>query len=228
MREISPEESDKSRRAGKFPTGFATHGPKTVPRIDYERIFVLDAKTNLLGEYALNDECPLESSDLVRSLPLSGLRHLVSFYQGEYAFTPFKVDDLWFVILTRGVPRIEERGSVGTLLAAARIHIPPMIEPLLAKRELDLRTREQELAQRESELARREQHLATAEAHLQLAKARLSEMEADLQAREARLVTLREYAVQIQRNFVPPKADKPKGDAPSAALPPAPASCVRG
>ena len=141
---------DKSREAiGVVPTGFATHGPKTVPRIDYERIFVMDAGSNLIGEYALDDDCPLESSDLRRSVPVNGLRHLVSFYQGEYAFTPFKVDDLWFVILTRGVPRIEERGSIGTLLAAARVHIPPMVEPLLAKREMDIRMKEQELANRE-------------------------------------------------------------------------------
>lgn len=205
------EPGEKSRDAiGVVPTGFATRGPKTMPRVDYERIFVLDSRTNLLGEYALNDECPLESSDLMRSLPVSGLRHLVSFYQGEYAYTPFKVDDLWFVILTRGVPRIEERGSVGTLLAAARIHIPPMIEPLLAKRETDLRAREQEFAQRESELSRREQRASILDANLRLASTRLNEMEADVRAREAKLVTLRDYAVQIQRTFVPQKEDKPK------------------
>ena len=108
MREAT-EQKDVPRDAiGVVPTRFSTHGPKSVPRIDYERIFVLDSKTNLLGEYALDDDCPLESSDLMRSLPLSGMRHLVSFYSGEYAFTPFKVDDLWFVVLTRGVPRIED------------------------------------------------------------------------------------------------------------------------
>lgn len=215
----SVEEGRKSRAAiGVVPTSFSTRGPKTVPRIDYERIFVLDGKANLLGEYALNDECPLESSDLMRSLPVSGLRHLVSFYQGEYTFTPFKVDDLWFVILTRGVPRIEERGSVGTLLAAARIHILPMMEPLLAKREADLRLREQELTQRETELAHREQRASSLETELRLASTRLGEIEADVRSREAKLATLRDYAVQIQRTFVPPKSDKPKDPAPSPSL----------
>ncbi|HYM38693.1 MAG TPA: hypothetical protein VEY12_00915 [Thermoplasmata archaeon] len=219
------EPGEKSRDAiGVVPTGFATRGPKTMPRVDYERIFVLDSRTNLLGEYALNDECPLESSDLMRSLPVSGLRHLVSFYQGEYAYTPFKVDDLWFVILTRGVPRIEERGSVGTLLAAARIHIPPMIEPLLAKRETDLRAREQEFAQRESELSRREQRASILDANLRLASTRLNEMEADVRAREAKLVTLRDYAVQIQRTFVPQKEDKPKEARPGPSSLAAPSS----
>lgn len=211
--------SERTRDAiGVVPTSFTTRGPKTVPRIDYERIFVLDAKTNLLGEYALNDECPLESSDLTRSLPVSGLRHLVSFYQGEYTFTPFKVDDLWFVILTRGSPRIEERGSVGTLLAAARVHIPPMVEPLLAKRETDLRAREQELADRELELTRREARVAGMEAELRMASARLTEMEADVRSREAKLVTLRDYAAQLQRNFVPPKPDKGKDGSTSPSL----------
>ncbi len=210
MRE-STEQKDVPRDAiGVVPTRFSTHGPKTVPRIDYGRIFVLDSKNNLLGEYVLDDECPLEGSDLTRSLPLNGMRHLVSFYQGEYAFTPFKMDDLWFVVLTHGVPRIEERGSVGTLLAAARIHIPPMIEPLLAKREIELRTKEQELANRETDLLRREQRAGATDAELAVARSRLSDLEIDLRAREAKVSTLRDYAVQMQRALAQPKEPKAK------------------
>ncbi len=215
MRDAS-EPSDRARDAiGVIPTSFSMRGPKTIPRVDYERIFVLDSQANLLGEYALNDECPLESGDLMRSIPVNGLRHLVAFYQGEYGFTPFKVDDLWFVILTRGVPRIEERGSVGTLLAAARIHIPPMIEPLLARREADLRAREQELAQRESELARREQRTAGLESEFRMASDRVTEKEAEVRAREAQLVDLRDYALQIERTFVPAKTVTGKGGGPA-------------
>ena len=193
---------------GVVPTRFATHGPKTVPRVDHERIFVMDANNNLLGEYALDDDCPLESSDLRQSVPLTGMRHLVSFYQGEYAFTPFKVDDLWFVILTRGVPRIEERGSIGTLLAAARVHIPPMIEPTLAKREVDLRAREEELAERERVLLQREQRAGILDSELRLTSTRLSVREADVRSREARLVGLHDYAAQLQRAFARPKERK--------------------
>ncbi len=197
---------DKTRDPiGVVPTRYATHGPKTVPRVDTERIFVLDANGNLLGEYVLDDECPLESSDLRRSVPVNGLRHLVSFYQGEYAFTPFKVDDLWFVILTRGVPRIEDRGSIGTLLAAARVHIPPMIEPLLARRELELRAREEELTQRETELTRREQRAGTVEAELRVTSTQLSEREAQVRSREAGVMSVRDYAVQMQRAFALPR-----------------------
>ncbi len=218
MREPT-EQKEASREAiGVVPTRFSTHGPKTVPRIDYGRIFVLDSNNNLLGEYVLDDECPLESSDLVRSLPLNGMRHLVSFYQGEYAFTPFKVDDLWFVVLTRGVPRIEERGNVGTLLAAARIHIPPMIEPLLAKRERELRAKEQELADRETELLRREQRAGATDAELALARARLSDLEMNLTAREAKVSTLRDYAMQMQRALVPPKEPKTKDATPAPSV----------
>lgn len=216
------DRNEKARDSiGVVPTRFSTHGPKTVPRVDYERIFVLDSTTNLLGEYALDDDCPLESSDLKRSVPINGLRHLVSFYQGEYAFTPFKVDNLWFVILTRGVPRIEERGSVGTLLAAARIHIPPMLDPAYAKREADLRAREAELSRREADLARREEHAGTVETELRVASTHVKEMEADVSAREAELATLRDYAVQIQRTFIPPKSEKPK-EGSAAALSPEP------
>jgi hypothetical protein len=220
MREAAPSKDTPREASGTVPTGFATHGPKTVPRVDYERIFVLDASNNLIGEYALNDECPLESSDLRRSIPVSGLRHLVSFYQGEYAFTPFKVDDLWFVILTRGVPRIEERGSVGTLLAAARIHIPPMIQPFLAKKEAELRARELELAVREADLGRREQRSGTVEADLRIATTRLAEHEAEILGQEASLSVVREYAVQMQRAFVLPKDSKAKEPGASVSVPP--------
>ncbi len=204
---------------GVVPTGFATQGPKTVPRVDYERIFVMDGKDNLLGEYALDDECPLESSDLRRSVPVNGLRHLVSFYQGEYAFTPFKVDDLWFVILTRGVPRIEERGSIGTLLAAARVHIPPMIEPLLAKRESELRAMEQDLANREAELVRREQRSLAAENAVRLASSSLGEREAYVRTREARIVALQDYAMQMQRAFGAARESRAKDSRPSVSAP---------
>lgn len=205
----SPQPKPKTKpkdSIGVIPTSFATHGPKSVPRVDYERIFILDAKTKLVGEYALDDDCPLESGDLRRSLPVNGLRHLVSFYQGEYAFTPFKVDDLWFVVLTRGVPRIEDRGSVGTLLAAARIHIPPMIEPLLAKKEAELHAKEEELAQREAELERREQRTGT--------------VEEDLRGREARIAAVHDYAAKIERTYDRRKDAKSREPSSSVAVTP--------
>ncbi len=205
---------------GTVPSGLSTRGPKTMPRVDYERIFVLDAASNLIGEYALNDECPLESSDLRRSIPVNGLRHLVTFYQGEYAFTPFKVDDLWFVILTHGIPRIEDRGSVGTLLAAARIHIPPMIEPLFAKKDAELRAKELELATREAELQRREMRSGMVEADLHIATTRLAEHEAQVVGREASLDVLRDYADQMQRAFLVPKESRPKESGSSVSAPP--------
>ncbi len=205
MKSAGEKRSGARDQFGVVPTVFSTHGPKTVPRIDYERIFVLDRKNNLLGEYALEDDCPLESSDLLRSLPINGMRHLVSFYQGEYSFTPFQVDDLWFVILTRGVPRIEERGSVGTLLAAARIHIPPMVQPRLGKLEMELRAKETELANREADLARREQRVGAWESELKVTSTHLKELETDLGTREAKLTTLRDYAVEMQRAFVAPR-----------------------
>ena len=222
MRDIAEEKEATRELVGVVPTAFPTRGPKTVPRVDYERIFVLNSKNTLLGEFALDDECPIESSDLTRSLPLNGMRHLVSFYQGEYVFTPFKVDELWFVILTRGVPRIEERGSVGTLLAAARLHIPTMIEPLLAQKEAEIRMKEQELLAREADLLRREQRAAAAEAEAQVASARLGEIEADIRSREAKLQTLRDYALQMQRAFVSTKEPLPKEKAPATNVSVAP------
>src|SRR5712691_7576956 len=194
---------------GIVPTNFAIRGPsKTVPRIDYERIFVLDEEANLLGEYVLRDGCPLEFEDLRRSIPVDGMRHLRSMYQGEYAFTPFRVENLWFVVLSRGVPRIEERGSIGTLLAAMRVHLPGSLSAALAARERVMETHEARVSGREEQIANRE-------ADLEVARTRLDELETEVRSRETRLNLLRDYAVQMQESLQPdePKP-KSRGDLP--------------
>lgn len=219
MREAREETDEPTQSLGIVPTGYATQGPRKVPRVDYERIFVLDAAGEMLGEYVLNDDCPLEFADLKRSVPINGLRHLVPFYQGEYSFTPFKVDDLWFVLLARGIPRIEERGHLGTVLAAARIHIPTALEPTLAKREAELRERELAVAANEADLVKREDQLAELDADLQLSSMKLHELEAEIRVREARLQTLRDYAVQMQESFVKAKETSPKADKPEEPRP---------
>src|SRR5436309_15007029 len=194
----------------------AVQAPRMVPKIDYERIFVLDEGTRLLGEYALRDDCPLEYDDLLRSIPVSGMRHLVAFYQGEYAFTPFRVEDLWFVVLSHGVPRIEERGSIGTLLAAMRVHLPPVLSPAIAAREDALQERDREAEAREAQRRRREQRLALLEAELRTAAITLRDLEGEVRTRETRLTALRDYALQMQRAFRQPK---PKAEHPVEAEP---------
>lgn len=205
------------------PTGVLAHtslqAPKMVPRIDYERIFVLDEDSNLLGEYALRDDCPLESEDLRRAIPVNGMRHLVAFYQGEYAFTPFRVEDLWFVVLTHGVPPIEDRGSIGTLLAAMRVHLPPSLSPAIAAREDAIRDREHEAAEREATLSRREQRVSLLEAELRSSAITLRDLESDVRTRERRVNALRDYAVQMQRSLRPTKSKPERGPAPDGTTP---------
>src|SRR5437867_9726472 len=108
------------------------------------------------------------------------MRHLVAFYQGEYAFTPFRVEDLWFVVLSHGVPRIEERGSIGTLLAAMRVHLPPVLSLAIAARVDALREREREAAARESTHARRAQKRALLGADLRASAMSLRDLEAEV------------------------------------------------
>src|SRR2546430_13168571 len=148
MKEGIMEEGAISRDGAAVVGRSMVQAPRMVPRVDYERIFVLGEDARLLGEYALRDDCPLEYDDLRRSIPVNGMRHLVAFYQGEYAFTPFRVEDLWFVVLSHGVPRIEERGSIGTLLAAMRMHLPPSLSPAIAAREDALLDPDRELQDR--------------------------------------------------------------------------------
>ena len=201
MKEVVVEEGAVSRDGMAVAERSTVQAPRMVPRVDYERIFVLGEDARLLGEYALRDDCPLEYDDLRRSIPVNGMRHLVAFYQGEYAFTPFRVEDLWFVVLTHGVPRIEERGSIGTLLAAMRLHLPPSLSPAIAAREDALRDRDREAEARETQLRRREQRLALLEAELRSAAITLRDLEGEVRTRETRLTALRDYALQMQRAF---------------------------
>ncbi|HYT00372.1 MAG TPA: hypothetical protein VEO20_06865 [Thermoplasmata archaeon] len=225
LREVSEEEAVPRHGLGIVPTNFATQGPKTVPRVDYERIFILDEQAKPVGEYALRDNCPLEYEDLQRSIPASGMRHLLSFFQGEYVFTPFRVENLWFVVLTHGVPRIEERGSIGTLLAAMRAHLPASLVPTLAEKELALRERERDLERRESLVSFREERALILEADVQIAGTKVRELETGVRAREMRLDALRDYALEMQRAFRPSvKSTVPDGPEENPAPPDATAS----
>ncbi len=107
---------------GVVPKAMSMTAPRTMPRVDYERILVLDDRYELLSEYVLNGDCPMDYRDFQASIPKEGLKHGAALYRGEYAFTPFLVDELIFVVLSRGVPRIEDRGFIGSLLAAAKVH----------------------------------------------------------------------------------------------------------
>jgi len=200
-RETSGDDAVPRDGFGQVPTHFAIQGPKKVPRVDYERIFVLDEEMKLLGEYALRDDCPLEYDDLRRLIPVSGLRHLVPVYQGEYAFTPFRVERLWLVVLTHGVPRVEDRGAIGTLLAAMQAHLPSSLLPALAEKEATLRDLERDIERRESDVAVRETRAAQLEADVKEATANVRELEAVVRAREMRVDALRDYAVALQRAF---------------------------
>jgi len=123
------DRADRITGLGAVPKITLTSAPRPVPRIDYERIFVLDGNNRMLSEFVLNDECPTEFDDLSRSIPPDGLEHGKSIFREEYVFTPFRVDDLKFVIVTRGTPGIRERGFIGSLLAAAKIHLGSFLEP---------------------------------------------------------------------------------------------------
>lgn len=207
MRKATEDASRES--VGVAPRNSALQGPKTVPRIEYERIFVLDNQTKLLGEYVLRDNSPLEFEDLRRSIPINGMRHLVPFYQGEYVFTPFRVEDLWVVVLTLGMPRTEERGSIGTLLAAMKVHLPPSLVPALAQRREVLLEHEQEIERRDVSVTRREQRVTQLEAELKSAAKKLKGLEVDVRGREKRLNALRDYAIRMQRTFREGSANPP-------------------
>src|SRR5947199_9497511 len=94
MRESVVDEGPSQPDGTKGGTRSAVQAPRMVPRIDYERIFVLGEEARLLGEYALRDDCPLEYDDLRRSIPVKRIRHLVATSHGKYALTSIVAQDI--------------------------------------------------------------------------------------------------------------------------------------
>ncbi len=189
-----------------------TSGDEAVPRDGFGQVPTHFA--------ILRDDCPLEYLDLRRLIPVSGLRHLVSVYQGEYAFTPFRVERLWLVVLTHGVPRLEERGAIGTLLAAMQAHLPASLLPALAEKEAALRELERDIERRESSVAARETRAAEREANVDVTTAQVRELEAGVRAREMRVDALRDYAVALQRAFRTANRKPDVSDGPEENPPP--------
>src|SRR2546428_566875 len=137
---------------------------KKVARAQLKKIYVLDERGEMAGEYILDQDCPIDYNDFLKVLPDEGIGDRDSLFVGEYVFTAFQSGKFVFVLLSRGQLAPEDVNWTALLLTAADSHLAaaasrpaparaaepkPDLDKGLAERDARARGRAARLAQRE-------------------------------------------------------------------------------
>lgn len=176
----------------------APSSKKTV-RAQLKKIYVLDERGEMAGEYILDADCPIDYNDFLKVLPSEGIGDRDSLFVGEYVFTAFQSGKFVFVLLSRGNLATEDFDWTALLLTAADSHLaqavsrPAPARTSEAKPDLDKATEERELR-----LVMREKSLAEVEAKLQADRANVAGRQEELDRQKTRLSALADYAARMQ------------------------------
>src|SRR2546429_9353377 len=169
---------------------------KTV-RAQLKKIYVLDDRGDMTGEYVLDADCRIDYDDFLKVLPPEGIGDRDSLFVGEYVFTAFQSGKLVFVLLSRGHLASEDVDWTALLLTAADSHLAP------ASRAAPPRTEakpdpDKASAEREVRLKAREKPLEEQEVKLQAESANLLGRQEELNRQKAGLTALADYAARMQ------------------------------
>src|SRR5881628_3180683 len=96
---------------------------KKVARAQLKKIYVLDERGEMAGEYILDQDCPIDYNDFLKVLPDEGIGDRDSLFVGEYVFTAFQSGKFVFVLLSRGQLAPEDVNWTALLLTAADSHL---------------------------------------------------------------------------------------------------------
>src|SRR2546422_1445013 len=92
------------RGLGPVVSGILMAAPlKKVARAQLKKIYVLDERGEMAGEYILDPDCPIDYNDFLKVLPDEGIGDRDSLFVGEYVFTAFQSGKFAFVLLSRGL-----------------------------------------------------------------------------------------------------------------------------
>ena len=172
---------------------------KKVTRAQLKKIYVLDDRGEMAGEYILDADCPIDYSDFLKVLPNEGIGDRDSLFVGEYVFTAFQSGKFVFVLLSRGQLALEDFDWTALLLTAADSHLarsagrPVPAGPTEAKPEAD-----KALAEREARAESREKALAELEVKLKAEQANLVGRREELDRQKQRLAALADYSARMQ------------------------------
>src|SRR2546427_1456944 len=161
---------------------------RKVARAQLKKIYVLDERGEMAGEYILDQDCPIDYNDFLKVLPDEGIGDRDSLFVGEYVFTAFQSGKFVFVLLSRGQLAPEDVNWTALLLTAADSHLaaaasrPAPARAAEPKPDLD-----KGLAERDARFQAKEKSLAELEAKLKADAASLSGRQEELDRQKARL-----------------------------------------
>jgi len=164
-----------------------------------KKIYVLDERGEMTGEYILDADCPIDYSDFLKVLPHEGIGDRDSLFVGEYVFTAFQSGKFVFVLLSRGHLAREDVDWTALLLTAADSHLDQVasrpVTPRTTEPKPDL---DRAFADREARLGAKEKTLAEQEAKLQAESANLQGRQEEVNRQKTGLVALADYAARMQ------------------------------
>ncbi len=172
---------------------------KKVSRAQLKKIYVLDERGEMAGEYVLDADCPLDFNDFLKVLPNEGIGDRDSLFVGEYVFTAFQSGKFVFVLLSRGHLASEDFDWTGLLLTAADSHLSKGAGRTAAPRAAETRPdADKALGERESRLTARERTLAELEVKLKAEAANLQGRQEELNRQKAQLAAVADYSARMQ------------------------------
>jgi hypothetical protein len=171
---------------------------KTV-RALLKKIYVLDERGDMTGEYVLDADCPIDYSDFLKVLPPEGIGDRDSLFVGEYVFTAFASRKFVFVLLSRGHLAPEDMDWTALILTAADSHLAPATARPPTPRSAESKPEiERAVADREARLAAQEKGLAEQEAKLRAESANLQGRQEELNRQKVQLTALADYTARMQ------------------------------
>src|SRR5437899_2839176 len=172
---------------------------KKVARAQLKKIYVLDERGEMAGEYILDQDCPIDYNDFLKVLPDEGIGDRDSLFVGEYVFTAFQSGKFVFDLLSRGQLAPEDVNWTALLLTAADSHLASAANRPAPARAAEPRPEvDKGIAERDARLQAKEKSLAELEAKLKADAANLSGRQEELDRQKARLAALADYSTQLQ------------------------------
>jgi chromosome segregation ATPase len=170
---------------------------RKVARAQLKKIYVLDDRGEMAGEYVLDADCPIDFDDFLKVLPPEGIGDRDSLFVGEYVFTAFQSGKLVFILLSRGALAREDVDWTALILTAADSHLTPAgrAPPPRSPEKSDL---DKAPGDRETRLNAKEKSLAELEAKLQADSANLQGRQEEVNRQKAGLAALADYVARMQ------------------------------
>jgi hypothetical protein len=175
---------------------------KKVSRAQLKKIYALNERGDMVGEYVLDPDCPIDYNDFLKVLPADGLGDREALFVGEYVFTAFQSDKFVFVLLSRGQLAPEDIDWTSLLLNATEVQMAQRAASAQGRTE----SRPSDdaakiLAERETRVDAREKALAKLEAQIQADQANLQGRAEELERQKSRMTSIADYAAQMQNTM---------------------------